>query len=164
MLKTYGFSSLSSFTMLKVAVLKPVALGLKVTLKVVEPDVATEAEGLVEIEKSAALVPENEIAPMVKVPVPVFSMVKVFTTVPTVISVEPKSVSSDREGVISPVFMELLFPRMFISGAEAQAPPPETLKKTFVPKEVVPIPALDTTVLPPDVTVTLEPAPFQPSP
>jgi len=110
------------------------------------------------------LVPENEIAPMVKVPVPVFSMVKVFTTVPTVISVEPKSVSSDREGVISPVFMELLFPRMFISGAEAQAPPPETLKKTFVPKEVVPIPALDTTVLPPDVTVTLEPAPFQPSP
>jgi len=35
MLKTYGFSSLSSFTMLKVAVLKPVALGLKVTLKVV---------------------------------------------------------------------------------------------------------------------------------
>ena len=107
--------------MLKVADLVPVADGLKVTWKVVEPVVA--ATGLVALAvtvKSAALVPPTAI---IGVPLkassaePVFLMVKVLTTVPLAVSAEPKSVWSDVEGLESPSVISVELPSMLISGA-----------------------------------------------
>ena len=58
--------------MLNVAVLKPTAPGLNVTLKVVLPEAETEPDGLAVIVKSLALAPVIEIAPTVNEVVPVF--------------------------------------------------------------------------------------------
>jgi hypothetical protein len=98
-------------------VITPTALGLNVTSKVVLPPAATVALGAVVTEKSANPVPENEMAPIVKEPIPVFSMVKVFTIVPELILVEPNLVLSEVCALVSPLLIEFPFPLIFISGA-----------------------------------------------
>ena len=116
--KLYGFSSESSLTILTVPVRVPVAEGLKVTLKVVFPLAATVADGVSVRVKSAALVPPMVGVPLnVRVEPPVFSMVKVRTTVPEETSVLPKSVWSAVVGEVSPSVMEVLFPFTSISAS-----------------------------------------------
>ena len=67
-------------------------------------------------ENSAELAPEKAGGVSVKVPVPVFSIVKVFVTgIP--IMAGPKSVLSVATGVMSPSTIEVAFPRILISGA-----------------------------------------------
>ena len=114
--------------MLTVAVLAPVALGSKVTWKVVCPLAATGLVGWVVTVKSAALVPS--ITTLV-VPVrfsaaePVFLMVKVLTTVPPAISALPKSLWSVVAGVSSPSAISVLFPSTLISGGDTSHHEPE---------------------------------------
>ena len=112
--------------MLKVADLVPVADGLNVTWKVVEPVVAaTGVVALAVTVKSAALVPPTAIIGVPKrlsAPLPVFLTVKVLTTVPLVISAEPKSVWSSEDGEESPSAIPVELPSMFISGAEVPVP------------------------------------------
>ncbi len=96
MSKLYGFSSLSLFAILILAVLKPVALGLNVILKVVKEPPAIGVDGIAVIVKSAKCVPVilTYGDPPVKVigAGPVFLIVKVLVLAPPVILAEPKSV------------------------------------------------------------------------
>ncbi|OPZ46782.1 MAG: hypothetical protein BWY95_01663 [Bacteroidetes bacterium ADurb.BinA104] len=92
-----------------VAVFNPIVDGSKVTVKVVLLPAATGETGCTVTLKSAALTP---VMPILGLPVniksayPLFSIVKVRTTVPVAISMPPKSVWSVSEGVTSPLAME----------------------------------------------------------
>jgi hypothetical protein len=90
--KLYGFSSASPLLKLRLALRKPLALGLNCTWKVLFPPAATEEAGWTVTVKSAACVPETVTELTLKGPVPVFWMVKVRVTVPLVTSTLPKSV------------------------------------------------------------------------
>ena len=68
----YGFSSKSLFIILIVAVLIPFKDGLNATVNVVVAPANTNVDGSEEIVKSEALIPENEIAPIVKLEFPMF--------------------------------------------------------------------------------------------
>ena len=104
---------LSLLAMLRAAERRPDALGLKMTVKVVEPAGATGLEGWRLTVKSAAFVPET--ATMgdpdnVRLASPVLRIVIVCETVPPATGALPKSVQSVMEGVVSPSTIETLFP------------------------------------------------------
>ena len=113
----YGFSLLSPFTILTVAVLKPATLGSNCILKVVLTEAATDEAGEAVTVKSAAFVPPIVIVPIDKSAVPVFSMVNVFVSVDPVTDMALNSVSSEVLGVISPSVIVLELPVILISGA-----------------------------------------------
>jgi hypothetical protein len=106
----------SLFTIEIAAVFKPKVVGSKLIEKVELPPIVIEALGLALSVKSLALVPEIVSAPMVRTSVPVFLIVNVFFMTPVLISIEPKSVQSVIEGVVSPSAIDLAFPRMSTSG------------------------------------------------
>ena len=139
--KVYGFSLLSLFAILIVAVLKPSADGSKVTWKVVLPGPAILLEGIAVTVKSAALVPEivkYGLAPVkLKAAVPVFWMVNVLTIVPEAVETAPKSVWSAKAGDTSPETIETAFPWRLISGEAADKLP--LIIKSSILK--VPVPA-----------------------
>ena len=112
--KLYGFSFASSLTIEIVAVRTPTADGLKVTVKVRDSPAGTVALGASETVKSPGFAPEKVIAPMVRTPSPVFSIVKIFEieALPEAAMV-PKSVSSVVDGVASPSTIETAFPATF---------------------------------------------------
>ena len=82
--------------MLRVALLVPVVLGLKVTWKVVLALAAIEAEGIVVTEKLEEWLPPTvtygELPVKCNVSVPVLKIVNVLTTVPEVTLALPKLV------------------------------------------------------------------------
>ena len=94
----------------------PVAEGLKLTWKVVDPPAATLVAGFEVRLKSLALVPLRVGVFTANAASPLFWMVKVrMTGLPT--SVEPKSVWSAVLGELSPSAMVVLLPCRLISGA-----------------------------------------------
>ena len=95
MLNVYGFSSESLLAMLIVAVRTPVAVGSKRIVKVVVPLALIGLVGCVIMEKSAAFAPLMLTMGdpfKVRLAVPVFSMVKMRSTVPLAMFTSPKSV------------------------------------------------------------------------
>ena len=85
------------------------------TVKVVVPPAITIAFGTLVIVNSAALVPKNVIAPIVKSAVPRFWIVKVLVVAVPILD-DPKSDQSVIDGVISPSKIVMAFPCIFISG------------------------------------------------
>ena len=87
---------------------------MKLTSKKIEfPDVIVAGKLIPLIEKSAASVPDKVISEMIKLSVPVFSIVNVFVVFELTV---PKSVSSVVEGVTSLFTMLTEFPKTSISG------------------------------------------------
>ena len=87
------------------AVLKPIAVGVKVTVNVVLDPIGTVVLGALVTLNSLALVPEKVIAPTFSKDVPVFRIVKVLVELTV-----PKSVQSVIAGVESPSTIEVAFP------------------------------------------------------
>ena len=119
-LKLYGFSSESSLAIVKVAVLRPTALGLNVMVKLVLLPAVIVFEGIVVTEKSAAFAPEivtygDEPVKFKVFTPPKFSITNEFVFVPPAISILPKSVPSATCGVVSPSLISLVLPVIFIS-------------------------------------------------
>ena len=131
-IKSYGFSSGSSFTMLTVAKDGAAVLGSYVTLKVVEvPGNTGDVGGVVRVKSlsvpnvrraSASIVGSMtitgliEIAPSVRLDDPEFVIVNVCVTMPDNGSTVPKSVSSATAGVVSPSAIDKPRPVTSISG------------------------------------------------
>ena len=111
----YGFSSKSLFIILIVAVLIPFKDGLNATVNVVVAPANTNVDGSEEIVKSEALIPENEIAPIVKLEFPMFWIVKIWDSVVPTFE-DPKSVKSIVEGMVFPFIIVIEFPKTLISG------------------------------------------------
>ncbi len=89
--------------------------GLKVTWKVVVPLAATVADGVPVRLKSAPVMAGVPLR--VRMPVPVFSIVKVRTTEPEETSAVLKSVWSEVAGELSPSVIDWLLLLTFISGS-----------------------------------------------
>ncbi len=124
MATSYGFSFRSSAAIERVAVRRPAAEGLKVTVKVVVPPPAATGElGDRSRLKSVLCVPPmttKGAAPVrVSAAVPSLRMVNVCETAPAATSVLPKSVPSVVDGVLSPSAIETagVPPRRSISGS-----------------------------------------------
>jgi hypothetical protein len=106
-----------------VAVRTPVADGLNVTSKVVDPEGAVTVEfGCWVTVKSAALVPPittRGVPVKSRLAVPVLNIVNERTDGFPPTAAEPRSVSSAADGVVSPSMMLTLLPRTSISGPTA---------------------------------------------
>ena len=106
--------------MLIVAVRTPMALGLKVTVKVVvPPPLLTLVAASVVSMKSAAFVPpivtRGEVI-RARIVSPELVIVNVLAFVPPETATEPKSVSSVSDGELAPSAIELPSPETSISG------------------------------------------------
>ena len=111
-----------------IAVRRPSALGSKVTWNVRLPPAATELAGCVTTVKSAAFAPliwTTGVPLRFKAALPVLRIVKLLTTVPPLVSVEPKSVPSVALGVVSPSTIDTPPPCTSTSGAGAAGVVPE---------------------------------------
>ena len=115
-------SSPSLLATVTVVARRPLTEGSKVTVKVVEP-LGAMVTGVVipPTVKSAASPPATLTEVTCRGARPVFSMVKVWTAVCTVVlsstATLPNSVSSAAAGVVSPSAMEVLLPVTPISGS-----------------------------------------------
>jgi len=93
--------------------------GPNVMVNVVEPIAATGLVGCDATEKSPA---DTVTTPRVRSPDPALLIVNVFVLVPTLMTNEPKSVSSVGLGVTSPLGIETLLPVMSICGTPIPVP------------------------------------------
>ena len=113
--------------MLIVAFRMPTSEGSKVITKVVEVLAAISELGWVVTVKSSGFAPliTTIWSPgNVKSAVPMFSIVKVLTTVPAITPWEPKSVWLASKGISSPSAIETLLPLILISGEAVPVPVP----------------------------------------
>jgi len=120
--KSYNASLLSSLAISIVAVRVPVAVGSKVTMKVVVPPELTGVVGICVTVKSAACVPVTStsgVPARFRSASPVFWIVNVRMTDPVSTSASPKSVWSVAAGVVSPSAIDWPLPCRSISGAGA---------------------------------------------
>ena len=114
--KSYGFFVMELLMMLIPADRTPVPSGSNLTLKVVVPPLpATVDDGIWVTVNSDEFVPVMTTLLIVSVELPVFSIVNVLSTLPLVISAEPKSVPSADLGTVLPFLIKTLFPYTFRS-------------------------------------------------